>query len=190
MPKASINYALAGTLIAAGLTCEEAAKQCGAKNGNSLRRVLHRKGVTARQARTVTGEQIVTKSMTFRLATEASKVLKESFSTVLQRHTDALSQIPAQPNLKHIQSVGAALEPLVRSAKVVHGWGDEAAQGLIIDVRQADPDTANVITDVAATVTPMVSENTSEQNCGIADTSGSGVVEQTELQKPQEQNPQ
>lgn len=183
--KHRINTVLAATLVAGGLSWEEAAQQCGAKNGETLRVMCYKKGVTARQARSVTAEHIVSKSVTLRLANEAGKLLKDSMAGILQSHTDALSKIPAKPNLKHIQSVGAALEPLVRSAKVVHGWGDEAAQGLIIDVRQADPDAANVVTEVAATVTPMVAGGTSEQNCGIADTTGSGVVEQAELQKPQ-----
>lgn len=97
--------------------------------------------------------------MTFRLATEASKVLKESFAGVLQAHTNALSQVQVKADLDHIQSVGAALEPLVRSAKVVHGWGDEQAQGLIISMKEADPDSVtDVVSSVTDTVTPELTE--------------------------------
>lgn len=182
MPKASINHLLAGTLVAGGLTADEAAKQCGAKNGASLRRVMYRKGVTVKGARTVTGEQMVTRSMTMRLASAAGQVLKDSMAGVLQAHTDALAQVPAKANLGHIIAVGAALEPLVRSAKVVHGWGDETVQGLIVDMRQADPDSVNVVTDIDTTVTPMVTEQAA---CGV-DTTTCSVPDSTSV----EQTPQ
>lgn len=190
MPRQTINYAMAATLLSQGLNYEQAAQQVGAKNGNSLKVGLFRRGVS--QTATRSGEFAVKRATIVAKAVvnEASKALKEEMSGLLATHTSALKQIKPRANLKHIMRVGMALEPLVRSAKTIHGWGDEAAQGLIIDVRQADPDSANVVTDVATTVTPMVAEGTIEQNCGMADTSSSGVVEQAELQKPQEQNPQ
>jgi len=181
---------MAATLLSQGLNYEQAAQQVGAKDGNSLRVGLFRRGVTLTATR---GSEFAIQRavrVANTVVSEASKALKEEMSGLLATHTSALKQVKPRANLKHIMRVGMALEPLVRSAKVVHGWGDEAAQGLIVDVRQADPDSANVVADVASTVTPMVTEDTTETNCGPADTTGSGVVEQVELQKSQEQNPQ
>jgi len=161
MPRQTINYAMAATLLSQGLNYEQAAQQVGAKDGNSLRVGLFRRGVTLTATR---GSEFAIQRAV-RVATVAvsgaSKALKNDMAGLLQAHTSALGQIKAKPNLKHIMRVGMALEPLVRSAKVVHGWGDEAAQGLIVDVRQADPDT---VVDVAASVTGVAERLTPVAN--------------------------
>ena len=176
MPKASVNYALAATLIASGMTYDDAAMECGAKNGQGLRVGLFRKGVTRKQALAPRDHLPVNRSVTLRVATEASEVLKRSMAEILQNHTGALAAVKAKSNLKHITQVGNALEPLVRSAKVVHGWGDSDKAGLVVigAVRQSDPDAQPVIdvTTVAESSTP---DTTSVTDCGAVDTTGGGA---------------
>lgn len=163
MPRQTINYAMAATLLSQGLNYDQAAQQTGAKNGNSLKVGLFRRGVS--QAATRSGEFAIKRATLVATAVvnEASRALKDEMSSVLASHTSALSQIKPRANLKHIMRVGMALEPLVRSAKVVHGWGDEVAHGLLVmgEMRSADPDneSVNVVTDVATTVTPMVADS-------------------------------
>ena len=177
MPKASVNYALAATLIASGVTFDDAASECGAKSGDVLKVGLFRKGVTRKQVEALAIVNDVNKSKTLRLANQASEILKRGMADIIQSQTDALSTIPAKADLDHIQSVGAALEPLVRSAKVVHGWGDEQAQGLIISMKEADPDS---VTDVVSTVT-SVAETATEPVNELAP--GSSLVAESEQQK-------
>ncbi len=156
MPRQTINYAMAATLLSQGLNYEQAAQQVGAKNGNSLKVGLFRRGVS--QTATRSGEFAVVRAtqVATRVVNAASDRLKEEMSGLLATHTGALSQIKPRANLKHIMRVGMALEPLVRSAKVVHGWGDEQAQGLIISMKEADPDAATVdVTSVTSSVNEL-----------------------------------
>lgn len=182
MPRQTINYAMAATLLSQGLNYEQAAQQVGAKDGNSLRVGLFRRGVTLTATR---GSEFAIQRAV-RVATVAvsgaSKALKEDMAELLQSHTSALGQIKAKPNLKHILRVGMALEPLVRSAKVVHGWGDEVAHGLLVmgEMRSADPDneSVNAVTDVTTTVTAMVAE----PDCGVQDSNTTDIAKDNQTQ--------
>lgn len=126
-----INYALAATLVTQGVTLEEAAKESGAKNANVLRVGLIRHGVTATVARSLqpTPERIQT--ITAKIASQASELLRNSLAGTLNKHATALEQVEAKPDLKHITQVGQALEPLARTAKIVHDWGNETKLGLV-----------------------------------------------------------
>lgn len=153
MARATVNYAQAAVMLSQGLNVDEVAPYVGAKNGNSLRVGLARRGVTPTATRR--SDFVIQRAATVAntMLRDESDRIKRDMSELLQNHVSALSQIPAKANLKHIQSVGAALEPLVRSAKVVHGWGGETSTGIVVvgSMKQADPD--NAVTDVAATVT-------------------------------------
>lgn len=135
MPKQTINYALAATLVAQGVTLEEAALQSGAKNANSLRCGLARKGVTALQVRRSDHATERALSVATKVVSQASEVLRSDLASLLQKHVGALSTIPAKPNLKHIKAIGDAIEPLTRSAKIVHDWGSEQPNALILSGR-------------------------------------------------------
>lgn len=151
-PKA--NYTLAATLVAGGCSYDEAAAKAGGGiSGQSLRRGLARKGVTLRQVRTVQGEQLVTKSMTMQLASQASELLKDDFAGLLQAHVSKLKEVKPSSNLRKAKEFADVIEPFARTAAKVHGWGDEVAQGLILSMRQADPDVTNAI-DVDASCGP------------------------------------
>ena len=61
----------------------------------------------------------------------ASEALRGKMSALLEKHTESLAKVSAKPSLKHIQQVGAALEPLVRSAKAVYDWGQQDSIGIV-----------------------------------------------------------
>jgi len=166
MPKPKANYTLAATLVAGGLSYDEAAAKAGGGiSGQSLRRGLARKGVTLRQVRTVQGQQLVTKSMTMQLATQASEIIKQDFAELLQGHVSKLKEVKPSSNLRKAKEFADVLEPFARTAAKVHGWGDETVQGLIVDMRQADVD--NVV-DIATTATPVAIESEQQKTPTIA----------------------
>ena len=141
MPRPCINYALAGTLIAAGVTYAEAAKQTGAANGESLRRVLARKGVTARQARAIPVTNAPPMSVTLSLATAAGELLRNSLAKDLQATADKVGNLPTV-GYKALKQRVEVLEPLARTAKIVYRWSDDAKPtinlNLVTDTRLAD----------------------------------------------------
>jgi hypothetical protein len=127
----TINYALAATLLTTGATYEEIAPKVGAKNGESLRVGLGKRLVTKTGVKTLSLPNCRTTHVAIQVASEASQILKEQMSGLLEQHTGALAQVKVKADLKHITRVGQALEPLARTAKIVHGWGDESVSGLI-----------------------------------------------------------
>lgn len=127
-----VNYALGAILVAQHVTYDEAAKLCGAANGNVLKVGLSRLGVTATQARQNKTRLDDAVQVANRAISDKSNALREGFANVLAKHTAKLEQVPARTNLKHIAAVGYAMEPLARIAKIVHDWGNETKSGLII----------------------------------------------------------
>lgn len=148
-----INYVLAATLLTKGVTLEEAAKHAGAKNGNTLRIGLIQNGITQKQIRALPDDPNCNSSVVIQAANKASEILKNRMGELLDTHTAQLQLVKAKPNLQHIAKVGAALEPLARVAKIVHGWGDETKSGLIAlgVVEQVDTQ-ANQVLDVSSSV--------------------------------------
>lgn len=126
-----VNYVLAATLVAQGITLADAAKETGAKNANVLAVGLRRKGVTATIARAIEPTPNHIKTITAKVANQASELLRTRFSRTLDKHAEALEQVETKPDLDHIQRVGQALEPLARTAKIVHDWGNETKLGLV-----------------------------------------------------------
>lgn len=94
-----------------------------------------KKGVSqVKQIAVKNGMREVTKETTGQLA-DASTALRETFSRTLATTGGLLDQIAQKPRkgtLAHIERLGAALEPLVRSAKIVHDWGSGSIQGVIL----------------------------------------------------------
>lgn len=127
-----IDYTLAVTLLAAGHTFDEAAEQCGAKNGATLKRGCIRKGITKEGIR-----RRVTRQVTMQVTTAQSEMLRSGFADILQKGVDALGEMPVRRNLKHIKQFADAVEPLARTAKVVHGWGDAPTVSIVST--EADP---------------------------------------------------
>jgi len=65
-------------------------------------------------------------------ASGASNALRDTFANVLQKAASKLAEIDPKKSLKEIRKVGKALEPLVRSGKIVHGWGNESSGGVVV----------------------------------------------------------
>jgi hypothetical protein len=129
--KHRINYALAATMIAGGVTLPEAAKRLGAASATSLRVGLARKGVTITGIRKESGNVDRIQAVAVKCVSQASEALKAQFSDILAKHGEALSKVPAKRNLTHIRKVGEAFEPLARIGKIVHDWGSSQSIGLI-----------------------------------------------------------
>lgn len=166
-PRKRLNLALAATLVATGVTLDEAAKRVGAANGASLRVCLHRAGVTAKQVRSLPTTADRSQPLILSIVSQASEALRSEFSNILSNHTAQLKKIPARANLKHLKRVGEAIEPLARTAKIVHGWGDGAALAMI----QAGQVPA------------------SPDDCGVEATANSGAIEVQSVTAPQEPEP-
>ena len=165
MTRHRVNYALAATLLASGVTLAEAAKQTGAKNANVLAVGLRRHGVTATKARSLplVGEKI--DNAAIRVANQASEIMRERLGSVTLEHINNLSQIPAKPNLKHLQAVGNVLERFVGAASKLEGW-DTQDQGhstnvLFVPVLATPTPQAHI--DVESSTPAMVSPGTGVQ---------------------------
>lgn len=127
MPKQTINYALAATLLSQHVTLDEAAKQVGAKDGNTLRVGLARRGVTATLARRSEDQKERAVTVANKAVADASEALRRDFTDILAKHVGALNKVPGKSNLKHLRQVANVAEPLARTAKIVYGWDDSAS---------------------------------------------------------------
>jgi hypothetical protein len=125
-----INYALAATLIASGVTLEHVARQVGAKNADSLRVGLARRGVTAMAVRNAEGNIRRLTTVATRLVSQASEDLREKYANLLSKTAAKLNQIPIKANTKSLKALGEAAEPFVRMAKIVHDWGNQSKEGM------------------------------------------------------------
>jgi transposase len=107
------------------------------------------------EARTV---KIVARETTSQLAS-ASQALREVFASTLAQHADALAKVAVKPNLKHLKRVGEAIEPLARTAKIVHDWGAGSIQGVILagslEVDKGDQPRALDVTSAVEQVEPQ-----------------------------------
>lgn len=61
-----------------------------------------------------------------------SSEARDTLARVVQKASTALAGINPKANLKEIRKIGKALEPLVRSAKIIHGWGSEGPGGIVL----------------------------------------------------------
>jgi hypothetical protein len=68
----------------------------------------------------------------------ASISLRHQFSDELAKTATALGKVPYKSNLRELKKRADVLEPLARTAKIVHDWGNETKPGLIIDMKQVE----------------------------------------------------
>ncbi len=141
MPRASINYALAATLIAAGVSLETAAQQTGAKNGNVLRVGLNKRGVTtttASKLATSANAPLQVKDQALnKVATDAMKIIADATrqdlaETVAMRVKTVkearFGKIGSDVALKHAQT----LKSLAESGKIAFpSWNEPANTSLV-----------------------------------------------------------
>lgn len=172
MPKQTINYAMAATMLAAGATLDQAAKETGAKNAEALRVGLYRRNVTVKAIKSSEGNLQRITAVAAQVLSAESERIKGDFAGLLRDHVTKLKEVKPSKSLKKAQQFVNVLEPFARTAAKVHGWGDEVAQGIIMDIRAADPDVTNSIVV--------------ESSCGVDTTTDSVADSQSITQTPQE----
>ena len=160
MPKAKVNYALAGTLVASGMTFQEAASRCNAANGESLRRGLFRKGVTGRASRVAYTDRIVPQSVTMTVATQAAEHLKSTFNRILVKHVGSLEKIKPSSNLKKLKKIGEVIEPFARTYRTVNG---EQGKPSLVNVQVLSNLNVDELPDTGAPLAVDVSSTVQEQ---------------------------
>lgn len=122
MPKARINYALAATLLTTGATYDEIAPQVGAKNAQSVRLGLLRKGVTITKVRQLPTPNEGSQPVILRVAQAAGQIVRERLAKDLEDTTLKLSETKHKKGLKHLKERVEVLEPLTRTASKLFGW--------------------------------------------------------------------
>lgn len=154
-----VNTVLGATLVASGLSYNEAAAdpRVGAKNGQTLRVMLHRKGVTQRNAQKQMISGLVNASVTLQIASQAGQIVRDKYASVLDQAASKFQAVVVSPDLAELKALGEAMEPHVRMAKIVHGWTDDDQAGVVTGVTDAYNETI----DVDAQPQPVV-ESTSE----------------------------
>ncbi len=138
MPVAKINYALAASLAASGLTMAEIAPRVGAKNGNTLRVGLSKRGVTTTVVRQlpIYGSPRSTNAA----ANVASQVLQILSEKSRKRMAEAVSSgielcasvpmvdIGTDSALKHAQT----LKSLAETGKIAFAdWNEQPNTSLV-----------------------------------------------------------
>ena len=61
-----------------------------------------------------------------------SNLARETLAKVLQTAASKLATVDPKASVKEIRKLGKALEPLVRSGKILHNWGNDAPGGVVI----------------------------------------------------------
>jgi hypothetical protein len=81
-------------------------------------------------------------NVTLRVANDAGERLRGKFADILDREVTKIHKSPTRANLRSAANVGAVVEPLARTAKIVHGWGDGSGSGLVVfgAMDKADPE--------------------------------------------------
>ena len=179
MPVARINYALAAAMIASGATLEETAPKVGAKNAHVLRVGLSRKDVSRRNIErlpvTLKHHGRLVDSVAAQAVEKASERLRETFGDLLARHVGALAKVPVKSNLKHLARVGQVMEPLARTAKIVHGWDSQDKAGLLLEMCDA-----GAVIEIEPTCVPEATISGVPEPTQLADTPQ--VTQDTESQ--------
>jgi hypothetical protein len=136
---ARVDYALAATMLAAGMNYGEIAAKFGVTRA-SLRVGLSRKGVSRGliEHRAMIAEragEVATKVLA-----SASERLRGMLSNELERTTGTLAKIKPKECLGDIEARSKVAESIARTAKIVHDWGADSLTGLVVigQTRSAD----------------------------------------------------
>lgn len=148
--RAKINYVLAATLLSSGMSVQDIASQLGG-NAETIRKTLWRRGVTQRRIAAMPLSDERTNNVVYRVANEAGKRVRASMAGVVEREVDALAARPPSADLETASKVAYVLEPLARTAKIIHGWSEGDGEGVVMigRMKEADQETNQVI-DVEA----------------------------------------
>lgn len=153
-----IDYTLASVYLAAGMTYKEAAEKLGCTRGSlevgmSTKRLTQAARSAQTQFRQLTSPANVLKT--------ASDLLRNNLSSELERTIGALSKVPTKASLKGLKARTDVLEPLARTARIVHDWGNTTVIGLVdsTTLKQAEViDVSNEPLGEPKNVTPTLPE--------------------------------
>lgn len=151
--KKRINYALGAILVSKGASFADAASQCGAKNAKTLQVGLRKKGITAKDSRTLPRSELETKGEVGRMVVAVVDAMRDKVNEELLdqiEHVRAKKISYAQLASKG-QGRAAVVKTIAESFKALNGAADQV--NIIFGVntlREADPSTI----DVQATVEP------------------------------------
>jgi len=122
--KRRTNYALAGVLLASGLSYAEVAAKTGAGNGESLRRGLARKGVTAKTVRACPIPDERVQSAAVRVSVAGAEIIREKLSGRLHDQIAHLAASPVTKLASQGQGEAATLKTMADTFKSLHGGSE------------------------------------------------------------------
>jgi hypothetical protein len=119
-----VNYALAATLLHQGVTLAEIALQVGAANAESLRCGLARKGVTLKQIRNAPMAEERVTSVTARIASDASEIIRQNIGNRLLDQVSHLSKRKVGHLANAGQGEAAVLKTLAETHRTLYGGAE------------------------------------------------------------------
>lgn len=124
--KQRINYALAATLLATGCEPEAIAGQVGAKNWNSVRVGLAKRGVTQNATKALPPSEIVVQRAAVNIATSAVEEIRERLTKELMHQVGALESKPVSYAKLASKGQGraAVVKTIAESFKSLHGGAE------------------------------------------------------------------
>lgn len=134
-PRKRINYALGASLIASGMSYDQAAPKCGAKTGHSLQVGLHERGLTQTTLRQPMAEVASGSRALMRI----SNLVRSNLGDALLSQSAAAPLLPATPVAKVLRANGDAIAAIAGPAAKVFGW-DTATANVLVQVRAVDTD--------------------------------------------------
>lgn len=127
----TINHALAGALLCKGQSYDEVAPQVGAKTGAGLRQALLKKGINKSSLKRIQESDLCIQSVSFRVASQASKLLQSTIGTRTQTAAEKLPALDANPTYDELERHVPLLEGLARVGKALYGWGENDNASLV-----------------------------------------------------------
>lgn len=137
-----VNYALAATMLAGGMSFDEIAPKVGAKNGAVVKAGLSRKGVTKRQAMALPEERLTmegSRSLTLSIAHRASDYLREQSEKTRVALAECAGKLAEKVGERQIprslegQNLHAdTFSKVVKASSQVFGWDEQKALACVI----------------------------------------------------------
>src|SRR6185295_2387038 len=119
-----VNHALAGALLAAGMSYEQVAPRVGAATGNSLRVGLAKQGVSATSMRNPEVALARKITVTAQIATEAAEIVKERLHGRLGSQIEHLSKRKVGKLASKGQGEAAVLKTMAETWRTLNGNPD------------------------------------------------------------------
>ena len=122
-------------LFLQGLTPSRIEASTGIKASTVSQWATRKKWVALRDGLTLTivkpGGKTVLSEPRSRLA-DLSQSLREQMADILQAQTSKLAKLSSPSTVNGVRAIAATLEPLARTAKLVHDWGSDRPIGIVL----------------------------------------------------------